>query len=420
MQSLIELIMNRLFAFVWLVAIGTNGVEYYSQEAPYEGALILVGAVYFLIVFRLELLRLVFYKDYLLVLSMIVLPFLLMLLSDRSFERGAYTSQIFVLLIFVVASVLALHADLDGPLPIAAFVIVAVGAALNLYELLVANNVWSTAPGRSAGFYLNANKSGEALLGYGLVFLTARAAKLRIVDLILTALVVVGVFTTFSRAGILASLVLIPAAALMRTQRKRRLRVVIGGVVMSVLAFAFASFVLTNMDLSKDAQLRIESLLRGGGISDYEQARGSATSGALDVIGEYPLFGAGVNTIYDMPGGQGPHNMFLAMMVDYGIGGLVLYLVVIIRLILSARHADRDLSAGAWLYVAWLVIFSIVSHDLLARTSTIPLMGFALARAFQIELLRKERRLVSDPSRQFQRTSGSDRMALTTLNCHDS
>jgi O-antigen ligase len=212
------------------------------------------------------------------------------------------------------------------------------------------------------------------------------------------ALVVVGEFATFSRGGILASLVLIPAAALMRTQRKRRLRVVIGGVVMSVLAFAFASFVLTNMDLSKDAQLRIESLLRGGGISDYEQARGSATSGALDVIGEYPLFGAGVNTIHDMPQGEGPHNMFLAMMVDYGIGGLVLYLVVIIRLILSARHADRDLSAGAWLYVAWLVIFSIVSHDLLARTSTIPLMGFALARAFQIELLRKERRLVSDPS----------------------
>ena len=143
-----------------------------------------------------------------------------MLLSDRSFDRAIYTSHIFVLLVFVVASVLALQADLDRTLAVAAFVIVAVGAALNLYELFVQNNVWSIAPGRSAGFYGNPNLSSEALLGYGLIFLTARAGKLRIVDLILMALVVVGVFATFSRAGILASLVLLPAAALMRVQRE--------------------------------------------------------------------------------------------------------------------------------------------------------------------------------------------------------
>ena len=130
------------------------------------------------------------------------------------------------------------------------------------------------------------------------------------------------------------------------------------------------------------------------------------------------MFGAGVHAIYEMPD-QGPHNMFLAMMVEYGIGGLVLYLVVIIRLILSACRADRDLSAAVWLYVAWLVIFSFASHTLLVLTSTIPLMGFALARAFQIEFLRKARRLVSDSNRQSQRTSGRDRMAITTLNRHD-
>ena len=184
--------MNRLFAFAWLVAVATNWAEYYSQEVPYQGAVILAGAAYFIIVFQRDLLRLVFYKDYLLVLSMIVLPLLLMSLSDHSFERAAYTSRIAVSLVFVVASVLALQADLDGPLQIAAFVIVAVGAALNLYELLVANNVWSISPGRSAGFYVNPNMSGEALLGYGLVFLTVRTAKGRIVDLILVALVVVG------------------------------------------------------------------------------------------------------------------------------------------------------------------------------------------------------------------------------------
>ena len=229
------------------------GLNIYSQEAPYQAAVILAGTAYFVFVFQRELLRLVFFKDYLLVLSIFVLPLLLMLLSDRSFERNAYTSDIAVLLVFVVATVLALRTELNRTLAIAAFAIVAVGAALNLYELFLQNNVWSIAPGRSAGFYVNPNYSSQALLGYGLIFLTARVGKLRIVDLILMALVVVGVFATFSRAGILAGLVLLTAAALMRVQREQMLRVVVGAVVISLLAFAFASYVVRNMDLSKDA-----------------------------------------------------------------------------------------------------------------------------------------------------------------------
>jgi hypothetical protein len=390
--------MNRLFAFAWLVIIGSNGAEHYSQEFPYQGAVILAGAAYLVFVFRRELLGLVFFKDYLLVLSMFVLPLLLMLLSDRSFERYIYTSQISVLLVFVVASVLAVQADLDWTLAVAAFVIVAVGAVLNLYELLVANNTWSIAPGRSGGFYVNPNLSSEALLGYGLIFLTVRAAKVRIVDLILMALVVVGVFATFSRAGILASLVLLTAAALIRVQREYVTRVVVGAVAISLLAFAFFSYVVRNLDLSKDATLRIDSLLEAGGIGDYEQARGSATDNALGVIDEYPVFGAGVNTISEI--GEGPHNMFLAVMVDYGIGGLIVYLLVIIRLILIARRADRDLSGLVWLFGAWLTIFSFTSHNLLGNSTTIPLLGFALARAFQIEFLRKERQFETPISQE--------------------
>ena len=361
------------------------------QEAAYQGAVILAGAAYFVFIFHRELLRLVFFKDYLLVLSMFVVPILLMLLSDRSFDRGAYTSQISVVLIFVVASVLALRADLDRTLAIAAFVIVAVGAALNLYELFVENNVWSIAPGRSAGFYGNPNVSGQALLGYGLVFLTARSAKLRIVDLILMALVVVGVFATFSRAGILASLVLLTAAALMRVSASTcRVSSSVRWLI-SLLAFTFASYVVHNVDLSEDATVRIFSLIEAGGFGDYGEDRGTAASVALDAIDENPLFGAGVETIYEMP--EGPHNMFLAMMVDYGIVGLIAYLVVIIRLILIARHADRNLSGTVLFYVAWLVIFSFASHNLLGNTATIPLMGFALARAYRIQSPAQSRRV---------------------------
>jgi len=383
--------MNRIFAFAWLVVIGTNVADYYSVATAYQGAAILAGALYFLFVFRQQLVRLVFFADYLLVLAMLVVPILPMLLSDHSFERSAYTSQIAVSLVFLVASVLALRAELSGTLLIAAFAIVAVGAGLNLYELLVENNVWSIAPGRSAGFYVNPNFSAEALIGYGLVFLLTRSGKFRAPDLILTSLVVVGVLATFSRAGILSGLVLLIAAALVRGQRKHVPRIILGGAAISLLAFAFASYVLSNLDLSEDATMRIASLIEEGGIGDYREDRGLTALDSLQLAMESPLTGAGVGTIYEMP--EGPHNMFLAMAVDYGLAGFIVYLVVIVRMILIARGADRTLSRIVLFFVAWLVLFSFSSHNLLGNTATITLMGFALARAYQIRYSREARRV---------------------------
>lgn len=43
----------------------------------------------------------------------------------------------------------------------------------------VENNLWSTAPGRSAGFYINPNISGGALIGYGLMFFSGSSNKLK-------------------------------------------------------------------------------------------------------------------------------------------------------------------------------------------------------------------------------------------------
>jgi O-Antigen ligase len=389
--------MNRLFAFAWLVIVGTNVAEYYSEAAAYSGAVILAGAAYFLFAFRRELLRLACSVDYLLVLAILVVPILLMLVSDRSFERGSYTSHVATALGFVVASVLVLRPELDRTLTIAAFAIVAVGVALNLYELFVENNVWSIAQGRSAGFYINPNISAEALVGYGLVFLLGRSTRFIIADLILTAFVLVGVFATFSRTGILASLVLLTSAILMRAERRHMPRIVFGGVVVALLSFAFAYFVVHNLDLSEDATVRILSLVESGGVGDYGEDRGLAAQDALHLAMENPVLGAGVGTIYDMS--EGPHNMFLAMMVDYGIVGLLVYLVMIVRLIQIARGADRDASGMILFVVAWLVIFGFASHNLLRNTVTIPLIGFALGRAYQIQCSRKARRVESTRSR---------------------
>lgn len=375
--------MNNLLAFVWLVVIGTNVAQVYSDEEwHYQGWTILVGALYFLFVYQVQFLRLLLSKDFQLVLLLLALPILLMLLSDRSFDRGDYTSQISIVLVFVVASMIALRDDFDHALAMTAFVIVAIGTALNLYELFVENNVWSNAPGRSAGFYRNPNISGEALVGYAMIFMLARSGKLRIVDLVVMATALAGVIATFSRGGILAGPLLLAAAAGMRSQTKHMPRVVAGGIAVSLLSLEFFSYIFYNVDLSEDASLRIFSLIDSFGVGDFMADRGEVGMHAFNVAMESPISGLGAGTISRMV--QGPHNMFIAILVESGMAGVFIYVASIIRLTRVALRAERAYSGRILLVVGFLIVFSFVSHTLLSNAGTIPLLGLAVARACQI------------------------------------
>lgn len=374
--------MNKIISLVWLVTIGTNAAHYYSDKAAYQGITVLAGIAYFLFIFRGQFLRLIFFKEYLFLLFMLICPILLMLLSNRSFERGAYTSLIIVAMVFTVASVLALRAELDRTLSIAAFVIVVIGVALNLYEFLIENNLWSTAPGRSAGLYINPNISAGALLGYGLIFLSSRADKFRIDDLIMMCLIVVGVFITFSRTGIISVVVLFTAVILLRVNRRYFLRVIAGSVSIMVIAVVGSSYVYQNMVLSKDAAMRLDSFMLTSLLDNYRSQRGEVALDSIDLFMKNPIAGEGVRTVQGMT--QGPHNMFVAVMIDYGVSGLLAYLGFIVRLILFAIISNREIAGRLWLFILWLCLFSVASHNLLEDTATMPILGFALARTYQI------------------------------------
>jgi hypothetical protein len=62
------ILVTKLLAFIWLVLVGINVAGYYaSKEDIYlQGPLIAVGAAYLLIAFHKEFLRLLLFKDFLL------------------------------------------------------------------------------------------------------------------------------------------------------------------------------------------------------------------------------------------------------------------------------------------------------------------------------------------------------------------
>jgi hypothetical protein len=382
--------MNRFIAITFLVLLGTNVAQYYSEDAPFLGAVILGGFTYFVLISFRQFNSALLMPDFLLILFLgFVLPILLMTISDRSFDRGAYTSQIGTAMTLVTTYVIALRQGQTRVLEISAFMIVAIAASLNIYEVFVENNVWSLSPGRSAGFYVNPNISAEALVGYAYIYILNRSGKLTMADYCLIGFFVVGILTTVSRAGILIAPVVLITAVMYRMQIKNYFKIAAWLAFSAFAIFAVASFVLTNFDLSEDATMRFLSLTEGGGVGDYRQDRGVAAGVAIDLAMTSPFFGVGVRTIFDMI--EGPHNMFIAMLTDYGILGLLVYVGIIFRLILIARQTNTQFAIALWLFCGWIVMFGFVSHNLLNNTSTLALFGFSLACVLQIRASRYQR-----------------------------
>ena len=370
-------------ALLWLVLLGTNATGYYSETElyPYTAYLILAGTICFSGYFSKELLSLASSTETYLILAGYAVPLLLMLLSDRSFPRGEYTSQVSLAATIVVAALLASRPDLDSTLTGAAIAIVCVGAALNLYELLIQPNTWSTAPGRSAGFFVNPNISSMALLGYGSVALLSRVRKLDTLDLFVMVVMAAGVFATFSRTGILFTPLLFIAVVLMRAAATPTFQRATGTFVIAALCFFLVSYVVSNVDLSEDAAIRLSSLEEQGAVGDYEQERGYLVAQALETIAgpDALIFGSGPLSSYDLP--DTVHNMYVALILDYGLVGLCLYLFVLIRLAVLAKAASPRSLRIVWGIVGWLALWSVASHNILGDGATIALLGIALAHA---------------------------------------
>jgi len=392
-----------------MIAIGTNAAQYYSQEAAYQGVIILVGAVYFLFIFRRQLLNFIFFKDYLFVLFILVYPLFLMMTSIHSFERGTYTSLIGVVMVFLVASIL--RSEFKGTIILSISVVVVVGVTLNLYELFIENNIWSTAPGRSAGFYVNPNISSSAILGYGLTILLSRTGKIDIIDQILISLIFIGVFVTFSRAGIISATICIAIFIAVRVNRKYLLRIIMISLSVMVIALLSSSYIYHNMPLSFAAKNRLDSLIKTDLFDNYNETRGRLALDSVNTI-KNPFTGEGVRTVSNMI--EGPHNMFIAIMIDYGYLGLFFYLAFIARLIMIASYSALKISEPLWFFILWLCLFSLASHNLLEEIATIPILGFAMSRAYQqINIIK--RHLIND--RQQYANQYSDDQPPIPPNC---
>lgn len=365
---------------VFAVAIGTNLAGYYSGASPIAGYIILSGIAFFAVVQRGQFDRFLTI-DLACWVFFIGTPIVLMALSERSFSRGVWTSEISLLLIFLTSSLVARDRELREFAGRAAVCVVIVATAADLYELFVEANVWSIAPGRSAGFYTNPNVSSACLVGYAALFLITRAGDLDWRDYAVMGLVFLGVASTFSRSGVLLMFLVFGVCYYMR-MRTIAVSFLYAVLLFVILITIFLVYILPTVGLSDDAEHRLTSLLGGTAKADFEEERAGIARYAWGLFLQNPLTGVGVRSSLMMESGHGPHNTYISLAMDMGVFSLIAFVVLLGRMLwrgwrrtaLESRHA-----AFAVPLFVWLFFYSFFTHDVLYDSHGIMLIAFAVS-----------------------------------------
>jgi O-antigen ligase len=257
----------------------------------------------------------------------------------------------------------------------ATFVAVLLGVGLNFYELFHPLT-FSAVTGRSAGLYVNPTQSAAALTLGLIISLKQVKPALKL----LFALVVgMGVFLTFSRAGVIGwGIVLI---LLVKTKQVDLRRSAATAVVISILAILIAVWQWDALT-TKLADLNVLNANVINRISFFKDARAEDFSAderkqvaalAWEMFSENPILGHGVGASVDWSYEQSSHNEYLNLMVDHGILGFFILPFLVLAVI---WRSDRECKQMSFVFAVFILFMGFFSHNILSERHF--LISFAL------------------------------------------
>lgn len=230
-------------------------------------------------------------------------------------------------------------------------------------------------PGRAAGFYMNANVAGFALIVGTLLTVTLLPSRFRAALLAATS---ASVFVTFSRGALVVWLVMLVAFALQRIVSKRSL--LTSHIVLVSVGFLFtATYAAIQIDQSSVNNLlgRLDWLSNPWMLQDDS---GLERTEVLRLGWVYfldsPAFGHGMGITRVWEDRSGTHNMYLELMVQFGTFGPLLLLWLFYGVAYKSTGISKQIN---FTLVLALALWGLFSHNLLTDY-TIPL-AFALVSA---------------------------------------
>ena len=223
--------------------------------------------------------------------------------------------------------------------------------------------------GRPAGFYIDPNKAGCALV-LSLIFgVGVLPSKYRVPFVLVIGF---GVFLTFSRSAILCWIIIV--VILFVNDILPRRQSLFWALVIGIILLCIGTLGITFIDiydLQERGILNENIMSRLAWFLDPSSRDAYDNSSRFDIVEfgwqrfvEHPFLGNGIGSTRTWSKDISTHNMYLFFMIDHGfIGALFLPLVVYA----VVRKAKEDTKYLAFVYAIFILFWGLFSHNVMEQ-----------------------------------------------------
>jgi O-antigen ligase len=297
--------------------------------------------------------------------------------SQNEIVTEALIARIKGALFLILFSIVLFNRELSVQFSLACTPLAIVSSILCILDFITPT--FSTVPGRGAGFYLNPNEAAVMLVSLGVI----ASERLRVLPLyLLWALIGVATILTFSRSGWMLLIFALVGLIVLGRLGGGRGRFLFLFAVSALLAVLYVTYLsgdlyiwISRSSLGQYLDPNTLSRLgaRGVALDDYSSIEREAVFRfGFQKFFESPFLGWGVGYVYAWSESVGPHNMALALAVDLGIVGPLLYFALFGVLVLFNRGVPRLLS---------LLLFAgaMFAHNQLEFLAYLVMLAYAIA-----------------------------------------
>jgi O-antigen ligase len=306
--------------------------------------------------------------------------------------RTRVLSEVFLMMMFLIFSN---HSKIQDLTRLAICLVVVVSIFNNILELsnpLAFGGINTS--GRPAGFYLNPNATGSALI-LGMIFgIGILPKKARV---FYSLIVLFGVFLTVSRGAILGWFIVMGVFCKTNLVSRKQLILWVFGILGFSIIFGSALsglFDLDELQRSGAITANVDNIrerfewLQNPKSEDSADDRLEVVAIAWKMFGAHPWLGNGLGSTNDINGwGISTHNMYLQLMADHGIIGVMILPALMYAV---TRNAQGEARSVAWAFGIFIMLWGFFSHNILE--DRVALISFSLMAAMSKNSQTKRKR----------------------------
>jgi O-antigen ligase len=251
----------------------------------------------------------------------------------------------------------------------------------NMFELLSPRMFSELNVGRPAGFYIDPNQTGCALMLGMLLGITVIKKPYRWILILVAG---IGIMATFSRGAIIGWLLCTIILIFGRVLSDQRRKILVPAVLLVIFLVSINPlktlsefFKGDTTGANWDIVNRLEEFQNPSASEDSAMARQGVAAGAMMLFSNHPFWGNGLaSTRKWMVADVSTHNMYLYFMADNGILGILFLPGAILAVVYRNKGENGTILVCFAVFVS---LWGLFSHEVLAERYT--LSSFALLAA---------------------------------------